>query len=170
MFAIELDVGGQTIIRLNPGKYEIPKCVENNVHVYIICEDKRVADQVSTYDMSQEEIAQFHAQKSQKVQKKGDDRNDKNSDPNMSKQSEQSSQYTAIHDDDNDVGEGDQMGSVNQDNMENDILESDYVLLSEPVSLMSVTPITIKDSTESKGRLILYINFYLLQKISSYLF
>jgi len=39
-----LDVGGQTIIRLNPGQYEIPKTSENNVHVYIICEDKKVAD------------------------------------------------------------------------------------------------------------------------------
>jgi hypothetical protein len=56
MFAIELDVGGQTIIRLNPGKYEIPKTVENNVHVYLICEDKEVADTVATYDMTQEEI------------------------------------------------------------------------------------------------------------------
>jgi hypothetical protein len=31
---------------------------------------------------------------------------------------------------------------------EADMLESDYVLLPEPVSLMSVTPITIQDSTE----------------------
>jgi hypothetical protein len=37
-------VGDQTVIRLNPGNYQIPKTVENNVKVYIICEDKSVAD------------------------------------------------------------------------------------------------------------------------------
>lgn len=46
MFGIELDVGGQTIIRLNPGNYVILNTIENNVHVYIICEDKSVADKV----------------------------------------------------------------------------------------------------------------------------
>ena len=44
LFGIELDVGGQTIIRLNPGNYVIPNTFENNVKVYIICEDKKVAD------------------------------------------------------------------------------------------------------------------------------
>jgi len=44
MFGIELDVNGTTIIRLNPGPYEIISTVENNIHVYIICEDKKVAD------------------------------------------------------------------------------------------------------------------------------
>lgn len=39
-----MDVGGQTIIRLNPGNYVIPNTFENNVKVYIICEDKKVAD------------------------------------------------------------------------------------------------------------------------------
>jgi len=52
VFAIELDVDGNTIIRLNPGPYEIPDTVESNVHVYIICEDKGVADKVTTIDMS----------------------------------------------------------------------------------------------------------------------
>jgi hypothetical protein len=44
LFGIELNVGDQTVIRLNPGNYQIPKTVENNVKVYIICEDKSVAD------------------------------------------------------------------------------------------------------------------------------
>ena len=56
---------GQTIIRLNPGPYEIPKSADN-IHVYIICEDKMVAgnyyfwkksnfyfkEKVATYEMS----------------------------------------------------------------------------------------------------------------------
>lgn len=60
LFGIELDVKGETIIRLNPGSYVIPNTAESNVHVYIICEDKKVADLVATYDMTQEEIAQYH--------------------------------------------------------------------------------------------------------------
>jgi len=60
---LELDVGGQTIIRLNPGPYIIPNTIEHNIHVYIICEDKEVADKVATYDMSPEEIALYQIQK-----------------------------------------------------------------------------------------------------------
>lgn len=33
-------------------------------------------------------------------------------------------------------------------------MESDYYLLEEPVSLMSVTPITIKDSTEITNHIV----------------
>ena len=44
LFGIELDIGKQTIIRLNPGSYQIPNTIEANVHGYIICEDKKVAD------------------------------------------------------------------------------------------------------------------------------
>lgn len=52
MFGIELDVGGHTIIRLNPGPYEILDTIENNIFAYIICEDKKVADQVSHFGMN----------------------------------------------------------------------------------------------------------------------
>ena len=41
MFAIELDIAGETVIRLNPGSYIIPDTIENNAHVYIICPDKK---------------------------------------------------------------------------------------------------------------------------------
>lgn len=37
----------------------IPNTIEHNIHVYIICEDKEVADKVATYDMSPEEIALY---------------------------------------------------------------------------------------------------------------
>jgi hypothetical protein len=46
IFGIEVSFGGQTIIRLNPGTYVIPNTIDNNVHVYIICEDKKIADEV----------------------------------------------------------------------------------------------------------------------------
>lgn len=60
LFGIELDIGKHTIIRLNPGPYIIPNTIEANVHGYIICEDKKVADQVATYDMTTEEIANYN--------------------------------------------------------------------------------------------------------------
>lgn len=54
-----MDVNGTTIIRLNPGEYEIPNTIDSDVHVYIICEDKSVADKVTTYDMNSDEIVQY---------------------------------------------------------------------------------------------------------------
>ena len=46
--------------------------------------------------------------------------------------------------------ENDALKDTDEENdNDNDILESEYILLPEPVSLMSATPITIKDSTES---------------------
>jgi hypothetical protein len=55
-------VAGQTIIRLNPGKYVIPDTVENNIKAYVICEDKKIADQISTWEMTPEEIVKQQAQ------------------------------------------------------------------------------------------------------------
>jgi hypothetical protein len=56
VFALEIEVGGTTIVRLNPGQYKIPKTKENNVHVYMICENKEDADKVEIWEMTNEEI------------------------------------------------------------------------------------------------------------------
>jgi hypothetical protein len=61
LFGIELDIGKHTIIRLNPGSYVIPNTIEANVHGYIICEDKKVADLVATYEMNTEEIINYQS-------------------------------------------------------------------------------------------------------------
>jgi len=37
---------------------------------------------------------------------------------------------------------------------DNDILENDYILLPEPVSLMSITPISINDSHEVSNHIV----------------
>lgn len=60
LFGIEFDIGKHTIIRLNPGSYIIPDTLTADVHAYIICEDKKVADLVATYDMSNEETTNYH--------------------------------------------------------------------------------------------------------------
>ena len=38
---------------------------------------------------------------------------------------------------------------------DNEILESDYMLLPEPISLMAVTPISIKDSIEITNHIVI---------------
>jgi hypothetical protein len=63
LFGLELEIDGKTIVILNPGNYEIPDVRANKVHVYVICEDKKVADQVSTFDMTSEEILQMELEK-----------------------------------------------------------------------------------------------------------
>ena len=60
MFAIELDIAGETVIRLNPGSYIIPDTIENNVHVYIICPDKKISDRVSNFGLMGEELTKWN--------------------------------------------------------------------------------------------------------------
>lgn len=57
-FGLELKLEGQTLVLLNPGNYEIKDTFEYNIHVYVICEDKSVADEVSTYELNAEQIIQ----------------------------------------------------------------------------------------------------------------
>ena len=57
---------------------------------------------------------------------------------------------------------------------ETDMLETDYVLLPEPVSLMSVTPISILDSTEITNHIVVCgihpsIYYFLLPLRAKYL-
>lgn len=50
VFALEIEIAGKTIIRLNPGNFLIEKLSEGrddvNIYIYIICSDKQVADKV----------------------------------------------------------------------------------------------------------------------------
>lgn len=159
IFGLELDVCGQTIIRLNPGSYAIPDTMENNIHVYMICEDKKVADQVATYEMSSEELANYHLQQNTKL-KKGEKKFDKIGD---------NSETT---DDDDNPKSVDDFYNNAQD--ENDLLETDYVLLPEPVNLMQVTMISIQDHAEIQNHIVVCgihpsIYYFLLPLRASYL-
>ena len=64
MFGIELTVDDRTIIRLNPGKYVIPDTIDNNIFAYVICEDIAIAERITTWEMSPEEIAKFQVEQS----------------------------------------------------------------------------------------------------------
>jgi hypothetical protein len=51
VFALEIEIEGKTIIRLNPGTFNIEKLINERddvkIYIYIICSDKAVADRVS---------------------------------------------------------------------------------------------------------------------------
>lgn len=63
VFALELKCNGKTIIRLNPSDFKVNNIKENNVHVYSICEDKRVAENIETLFMNKEEKNKYLVQK-----------------------------------------------------------------------------------------------------------
>ena len=46
VFALDLEIGGKMVIRLNPSNFFINNILENKIHVYIICEDAKKADVV----------------------------------------------------------------------------------------------------------------------------
>ncbi|CAD8072511.1 unnamed protein product [Paramecium primaurelia] len=151
LFGIEFDIGKYTIIRLNPGSYIIPNTTEANVHAYIICEDKKVADQVATYEMTTEEIANYHYQLLQKSKQKeklpDDEEEEKFDDPLL----------------------------YGKDSIEEaEMLEQDYVLDPEPISLMTVTPTSLQDSTEITNHIVVCgihpsIYYFLLALRAKYL-
>lgn len=57
------------VIRLNPSNFFINNVLENNIHVYIICEDNKKADLVETLYMTSEQVAE-----KQELEKKRDAR------------------------------------------------------------------------------------------------
>ena len=132
LFGIELEVAGQIIIRLNPGNYTIPDSLNNKIFVYIICEDKKVADQVTTYDMTNEEIALLNQQMSLRSQK-NEHKNNKDD------------YYEIQTEDETLTNDSDIMGQDNGGIEDNDLLETDYYLSKEPANLMQVTMISIQD-------------------------
>ena len=46
VFGIEIKTNGKTIIRLNPNEFKISNITENKIHVYVISEDSKFADEV----------------------------------------------------------------------------------------------------------------------------
>jgi len=156
LFGLELDVSGQTIIRLNPGNYSIPHTMENKIHVYMICEDKKVADQVSCYEMTTEEIATYQQQKNQFMKKK---------------QKKLEKQQNDEDSEGDDAFESDMNSNYQEDN---ELLESDYTLLSDPLNLMQVTRISIQDHSDITNHIVVCgihpsIYYFLLPLRASYL-
>lgn len=167
VFGLELDIGNQTIIRLNPGSYVIPNTAENHVKVYLICEDKKVADQVATYEMSAEEASIYHQYHSQRTGKKGEKRTHRYADT-------YSGGDLALNDDDDDSTTISNQDLLGVNGEENELLGGDYVLLSEPINLMNATRITIQDDPEINKHIVVCgihpsIYYFLLPLRANYL-
>lgn len=155
IFGLELEVAGQTIIRLNPGSYVIPNQDDIVVHVYMICEDKKVADQVATHEMLTEEMQAYQLMKSQRFKKSENkllDYSDStdNEEPNI----------------------GDDPSGYNQE--DDELLESDYNLLPEAMNLMQVTMISIEDNPNITNHIVVCgihpsIYYFLLPLRAKYL-
>ena len=96
----------------------------------MICEDKKVADQVATYEMSSDEAHNYHQSKLHRF-KKLDYKPDRLLD------------YSVSTDDDQKSTDRDR-SEYNQE--DDELLESDYNLLPEAMNLMQVTMISIEDN------------------------
>ncbi|CAD8212795.1 unnamed protein product [Paramecium octaurelia] len=149
LFGLELDFGKQAIITLNPGVFIIP--IQCKVHAYIICQDKKVADLVATYDMTTEEIANYHFQLSQP-----------NSDKDKLNEEEEENQV-----EDHLLSGKDQLDDQY-------IIEKDYLLLNEPVSLMDATSIFLLEQPEINNHIVVCgihpsIYYFLLPLRAKYL-
>ncbi len=70
-FALEMQVEGKVVIRLAPLRYLLQNIRRNKIHVYVICEEKKIADQIAFMNMSNEDIAADMAlRKSEEVKQK----------------------------------------------------------------------------------------------------
>ena len=158
-----MEVKGHTVIILNPGSYIIPDRDEIVVHVYMICEDKKVADQVATYEMPLEEIQAYQIQKAIRLKK-----------------SEKKS-HTILDNIDTDENEDDDddLKSIDQDaggytQDDDEFLESDYNLLPEAMNLMQITMNTIEDNQNITNHIVVCgihpsIYYFLLPLRAKYL-
>ena len=54
----------------------IPNTIENNVFVYLICEDSEVAEKVATYNMSEIEISEYTRFKESQEKKEEKDKDE----------------------------------------------------------------------------------------------
>ncbi|KAL4463512.1 hypothetical protein ABPG72_007613 [Tetrahymena utriculariae] len=127
LLGMEIDIDGQTVIRLNPGSYIVRNTPENNVHVYIICEDKNVADKVASYQMSAQDLIDFNQKK-------------------LLHQKKEKNEILAF--------ENEFQQPLNfYKSMINDIdsIANDYVILDESISLMQAT----ENSTDVKNHILL---------------
>lgn len=85
VFAIEIKTNGKTIIRLNPSDFIVNNINQNKIYVYLICPDKKTADEIETLDMDKEEInrylnAKMQAEKIAKEARENEEDDDNDSD------------------------------------------------------------------------------------------
>jgi len=55
VFGLELTCNNKTIIRLNPSTFRVSNIIENKAHLYIICPDQLIAENIEVIDMTKAE-------------------------------------------------------------------------------------------------------------------
>ena len=81
VFAIEIKTNGKTIIRLHPSDFIVNNIQKNQIYFYLICPDKKTADEIVTLDMTKDEInkylnAKLQAEKIAKEARENDEESD----------------------------------------------------------------------------------------------
>lgn len=77
VFALEIKTNGRTIIRLNPSDFIVNNIARNQIYVYLICQDKKTADEIEILDMNKDEQTAYYNEKALAGKKKrGDEEED----------------------------------------------------------------------------------------------
>ncbi len=136
IFCLELQIDGEALVILNPGNYEIPEKLKNCTFVYIICEDKDVADQVTIYNVSEEDVALLNQQEK--------DRQDIAEAVKMD--------LSRVPDWVEDHGQEDVEMKGEAENI--NLFELDYFVMDEPQNIMNITKISLQNSTKVKDHIV----------------
>ena len=157
VFAIEIQSIGKTIIRLNPSDFIVNNIKENDIHVYMICPNKKDAEEIETLEMTNEEqIKYFNAKAAAEKQQKSDDSNDKEE---GSEQSEDEGESKAPATEDIQVfSEKDEAMNSPQDDIQFEAEAQnqmvDYYVSASPIRSMNVTMASLENSPTVRNHII----------------
>jgi hypothetical protein len=136
IFCLEIQYEGETIVVLNPGNYEIPEKIKYNTYVYIICEDKEVADKVTQHNITEEEFERlYNPDKAQMEVNEGQNLELVRS-PDWVEQG--------------DLEEFEHQGEAETVNM----FALEYAVMEEPQNIMSITKISIQHSQKVRDHIV----------------
>lgn len=136
IFCLELQFESDALVVLNPGNFEIPKDQKNNIYVYVICSDKNVADQVTTYNMNVDEP------------ENGPNPYDRAGAGAENQKILLDRRPDWVEEVDNDV----ERKHINNENI--NFFELEYVVLDEPHNIMNITKISIQNSSKIKDHIV----------------
>jgi hypothetical protein len=137
IFCLEIQFESDALVVLNPGNFEIPEKIKNNVYVYIICEDKKLADQVTTYSQNLDEPDNGPSPYEKigtgqgETQKIALDRR-----PDWIEEVDHDTRHKHI------------------DTENINIFELEYAVLDEPHNIMNITKISIMNSSKIKDHIV----------------
>jgi hypothetical protein len=136
IFCLELQFDSDALVVLNPGNFEIPSQFKNNIYVYIICSDKKVADQVTTYNINIDEP------------ENGQNPYDRGGTGTENQKIVLDRRPDWVEEVENDVDRK----HINTENI--NFFELEYAVLDEPHNIMNITKISIQNSMKIKDHIV----------------